>query len=543
MQFVAKMSRKDIKFCKENLKNRLKDRKRVRGFCFSYSKNRTEFELLKEQKRKKNNTIDKKSFNEKIKNLLKNFKNIKSDMKVIDNLDKETKKLIRYDKLFNDKDILSFNQISGMFSKFIRPKKQNQEYILQKSKIKANTEGNNFVRKIFKLNNDKKSLTLNFYSTMKKINSDKKKNEAQYNHFYNLFKRNQSAQIIKKINMKNISNHKYSKKILNEILNNANKKDYDSINSKNSENDNISSKIENTIDNNNNNNNGLNYWKSYSSKIAYKNKLIKHILIDSNKSNKMLSTYNSIESNSSKTNKNKNADLFSLKHKYNFFNNNLKLIHKSNIFLKSSKNIKQNKTNYNEYNKQNQEHSKKVKNIFPNQNRTETTYYINFNENKKNDSTISFNKRNSIKNLNLTSRMNNTNKENTLNIISDSNNNNDKKKIRRDNIKLKTVINKPMYTAKIGDFIKNYNRIKSESKMNRIKRKENHLMTFYEIDHSINIKEDMKMFLLKDKYLRTKFPQKKAKMNITKRKEFLNKFIEKYDIFDNPFNNNLDEDF
>ena len=542
MQFVAKMSRKDIKFCKENLKNRLKDRKRVRGFCFSYSKNRTEFELLKEQKRKKNNTIDKKTFNEKIKNLLKNFKTIKSDIKVIDNLDKETKKLIRYEKLFNDKDFLSFNQISGMFSKFIRPKKQNQDYILQKSKINAVTEGNNFVQKKFKLDNDKKTLTLNFYSTMKKINSDKKKNEAQYNHFFNLFKRNQSSEIIKKINIKNIINHKYSKKILNEILNNANKNDYGSISSKLSENDDISSKIENTIDNNNNNNNNMqNYRKSYSSKIAYKNKLIKHIFIDSNKSNKKLSTYNSKESNSSKINKKINTDLISLKHKISFFNSNLKTIHKSNIFLKSSKNINPNKTNFNEYNKQNQEQSKNIKNIFNNQNRTETTYHINLNENKKNDSILSLNRRrSSTKNLNLASRLNINNKANTLNIISD---NNDKMKIRRDNVRLKTVINKPMYTAKIGDFIKNYNRIKSESKMSRIKRKENHLMTFMEIDNSINIKEDMKLFLLKDKYLKTKFPQKKAKTNNIKRKEFLKKFIEKYDVFDNPFNNNFDEDF
>ena len=541
MQFVAKMSRKDIKFCKDNLKNRLKDRKRVRGFCFSYSKNRTEFELLKEKKRKKNNTIDKKAFNEKIKNLLKNFKNIKSDIKVIDNLDKETKKLIRYDKLFNDTDFLSFNQISRMFGKFVRPKKQNPEYILQKSKINANTEGNNFVQKKLKLNNDKKSLTLNFYSTMKKINSDKKKNEAQYKYFFNLFKRNQSAQIIKKINVKNISNRNNSKKILNENLNNANKNDYGSINSKMSENNDISSKIENTFDNNNSNNNDeQNYRKSYSNNITYKNRLIKHIFIDSNKSNKKLSTYSPIKSNSSKTYKDINTDLLSLKHKYSFFNKNLKTIHKINKFLKSSKNIKQNKTNYNEYSKQNQEHSKNIKNIFHNKNQTETTYHINLNENKKNDSIISLNRRSSIINMNLTSRLNFNNKGNTLYKIYD---NNDKVKIRRDNIRLKTVINKPMYTAKISDFVKNYNRIKTQSKMNRIKRKENHLMTFYEIDNSININEDMKLFLLKDKFLKTKFPQKKAKMNNIKRKEFLNKFIEKYDVFDNPFINNFDEDF
>ena len=483
----------------------------------------------------------KKAFNEKIKNLLKNFKNIKSDIKVIDNLDKETKKLIRYDKLFNDTDFLSFNQISRMFGKFVRPKKQNPEYILQKSKINTNTEGNNFVQKKLKLNNDKKSLTLNFYSTMKKINSDKKKNEAQYKYFFNLFKRNQSAQIIKKINVKNISNRNYSKKILNENLNNANKNDYGSINSKMSENNDISSKIENTFDNNNSNNNDeQNYRKSYSNNITYKNRLIKHIFIDSNKSNKKLSTYSPIKSNSSKTYKDINTDLLSLKHKYSFFNKNLKTIHKINKFLKSSKNIKQNKTNYNEYSKQNQEHSKNIKNIFNNKNQTETTYHINLNENKKNDSIISLNRRSSIINMNLTSRLNFNNKGNTLYKIYD---NNDKVKIRRDNIRLKTVINKPMYTAKISDFVKNYNRIKTQSKMNRIKRKENHLMTFYEIDNSININEDMKLFLLKDKFLKTKFPQKKAKMNNIKRKEFLNKFIEKYDVFDNPFINNFDEDF
>jgi hypothetical protein len=268
--------------------------------------------------------------------------------------------------------------------------------------------------------------------------------------------------------------------------------------------------------------------------------LIKHIFIDSNKSNKKLLTFNSKESNSSKNNKKINNDLFSLKDKYSFFNNDLKTIHKKNIFLKSSKNIKANKTNYNEYNKQNQAHAQNIKNILHNQARTETAYHINLNENKKNNSTLSFIRRGSSKNIIFSSRLNINNKANTLNIISD---NNDKVKIRRGSIKLKTVVNKPMYTAKIGDFVKNYNRIKSESKMSRIKRKENHLMTYCEIDNSINIKEDMMLFLLKDKYLKTKFPQKKTKMNNIKRKDFLKKFIEKYDIFDNPFINNFDEDF
>ena len=48
----------------------------------------------------------------------------------------------------------------------------------------------------------------------------------------------------------------------------------------------------------------------------------------------------------------------------------------------------------------------------------------------------------------------------------------------------------------------------------------------------------MKILLLKDKYLNCQFP-KKYKKKPNKKKTFIENFIEKMEILDNPFNNRL----
>jgi hypothetical protein len=74
------------------------------------------------------------------------------------------------------------------------------------------------------------------------------------------------------------------------------------------------------------------------------------------------------------------------------------------------------------------------------------------------------------------------------------------------------VINKPLYTTKIGDLVKQYNRIKMDSKKSKKRMREKHLTSQEEIDKIIGVKEDLLMFNLKMKFFNCSFPQKKQKV-------------------------------
>ena len=86
-------------------------------------------------------------------------------------------------------------------------------------------------------------------------------------------------------------------------------------------------------------------------------------------------------------------------------------------------------------------------------------------------------------------------------------------------------------TTKIADLINEYNRIKNNSKKLRINYKEKHFSTYDEIDNIVQTKEDMLMFLLKQKYFNCKFPQKNVK-NPNPKLVFLNKVKESIDLIE-----------
>lgn len=99
---------------------------------------------------------------------------------------------------------------------------------------------------------------------------------------------------------------------------------------------------------------------------------------------------------------------------------------------------------------------------------------------------------------------------------------------RRSYLKVKNL---PLYTTKIADLIKEYNRIKKNSKKLKINYKEKHFSTYKEIDNIIKTKEDMLMFLLKQKYFNCKFPQKKIKP-INHKSSFSNKMKQCIDLIE-----------
>ena len=106
--------------------------------------------------------------------------------------------------------------------------------------------------------------------------------------------------------------------------------------------------------------------------------------------------------------------------------------------------------------------------------------------------------------------------KNDINWINSNNNwykNNSCFNGRKSHLKVKNL---PLYTTKIGDLVNEYNRIKKSSKKLKINYKEKHFSTYEEIDNIIKIKEDMLMFLLKQKYFNCRFPKKKLKVSILK---------------------------
>ena len=124
------------------------------------------------------------------------------------------------------------------------------------------------------------------------------------------------------------------------------------------------------------------------------------------------------------------------------------------------------------------------------------------------------------------------NKSTNYNTISNFININKNNKNRVKSCKVKYM---PLYTAKITDFVNNYNRIKNTNKVTKLKRKENHWSTYADIEKDFNIKEEMMMFLLKDKYINSQFPQKRVKKP-NQRKLFVKNLTEKLEILENPFN-------
>ena len=104
-----------------------------------------------------------------------------------------------------------------------------------------------------------------------------------------------------------------------------------------------------------------------------------------------------------------------------------------------------------------------------------------------------------------------------------------KSAFKRESSKIK---NKPLYTTKIEDIINEYTRIKKNSKLQRIKYKEAHFLTYREIDNIMDIKEDLLIFSLKEKYLKKQFP-KPVVTRQNKRDLFIKKFKDDIDFMDN----------
>ena len=498
------MSKIDFNFCKEHLKKRLKDRKRVKRICFSYSQDNHDSLDITKKKKKKNKPHF--LYNDGIKKLIDNFKKIKEEILVIDQKDKAEKKIINQKKLFIDNDKMTFNQIyeriGSMYKSYNRTNIKNQ-YLLQKSKIFTdyNNKGNEFSSE--KINKIVKKISFNFYNAVNKTDLGKKINEEysietikKYKKFFNFlryYKRNQSEKKMNsnKLKYKNIyknlygSNSKSNKK--QEIIDNSNYNFTETLkNSKYKNRINMDEKKNKTNINVNEVYKTKNISKNYpkfnkrakdfraNTHKEYKNKLVKRTdtqpiqymkdSIFSNFNNK-----NNLNLHTSEVSSYKNST--------------------KNLFLKSSKNL----ISYNYYNMLN------VNDISP-------KIYKHIGSTKNIKFTDILSKEPPLKTLSLLSENNSKSSIKHINYqtipfyeITEEN------KKRR--VKSSKVRNMPMYIAKISDFVKKYNDIKNKNQVIKLKRKENHLSAYSEIDKAFDIKEEMLMFLLKDKYINSQFPK------------------------------------
>ena len=125
-------------------------------------------------------------------------------------------------------------------------------------------------------------------------------------------------------------------------------------------------------------------------------------------------------------------------------------------------------------------------------------------------------------------------------IDSSLNNAKNVKRLIKTDIKKKPfkVKNLPLYTTKIEDILNEYDRIKNKSKLTEIHYKEAHLATFKEIDNIVKIKEDLLIFLLREKFLKNKYPLRITKTP-NKRKIFIKKFKDNVDSIDRKYFGNF----
>ena len=77
------------------------------------------------------------------------------------------------------------------------------------------------------------------------------------------------------------------------------------------------------------------------------------------------------------------------------------------------------------------------------------------------------------------------------------------------------------YIDVIEDIYNKYIKIKSDSEKLKIDYKMNNISSYQNIDEMINIKEEMKLDLLKDKYIKNCFSQPKFKNNFTKKSRLI----------------------
>jgi len=460
---------------KELLKKKLKDRYKVKGYCFSNNKNNSS------QKNKSNNKkIFLTSYEEQQKTIHENefryaiedYQKLKHKIYMFDwkiNEDKKRDNKIRTKNFPRDK--INFSNLQEMLTEFLRNKnKHDNMNTITKSKIKLDNI-NRSIREN-RINSILSKVSLHFNKVKTKINHGKNDIYSRENNYNKLISTlNQSR---KKL-LKNTNNSSAKKstsldiKSFDNIEKLKNKEYKIRVNTSVNKNlDDIQNKI-NNIDN-----------------LVEKTKTINNY----SEGRKYINIYNNYKEREKE--KNKNNTLYSNKTK-----NESKYIFNTTNNSASKYNNEDDKIINNKFKKRAFSHSRN------------RNFYLN-------------------QNLNSDSSNNNNTIFNTNKIM---NKTPVRSAFKRSSNKVKNL---PLYTTTIEDILNEYDRIKRKSKLTKIHYRETHLMTYREIDDVVKIKEDLLVFLLKQKFFNNKFPLKKTKIP-NKRKIFIKKLKDNVDVLDRRY--------
>ena len=580
---------KDSTYLHKILKEKLKDRHRVKGAFFSAPKINKKKEK-NEMKKNKENSFDLLDIDEANYLLtMKNYEKLKHELHLKEKRDKALRlKETRNFELF--KKEINYTTLKETIYQFLRFRKNSYLYKANILKSKNELKQASKIGKKNMINQTLKNVILHFNKVKGKVDLGKKpieetENEYAYKKLVEQIAKSRLKYMkIKSENLQNSPNKKQgfrkSIMILNRTENNNGGKNFFELLSSCSNNENVKSenlngtiKFENKVsefnlndnkmdednkkekekenkqiicktENNETENNNKTYFRDRTKKnISKKKKKVKkHRFIQSDKAIKIdINNFKKYFENDSIAQRLNNIKYDTQTHSQS--NNNLNIYSKSTFFNNTRDNIITNNIKiFNDNLLNNNEISSKI---------------LPLENNKKNDKTKR-NENNSSSTLgNKSSNSYSNNKQNLKELRS-------LEKIRKNNLEIikrknplywsdkykrlntaghrtisNKVINKPLYTTKIGDLVKEYNRIKSATKNSSIRLKEKHMITNDEIEKIVKIKEDLLMFNLKMKFLNCNFPQKKQK-HISKRLIFKKKLTNCMEIIEDPFNVDFD---
>lgn len=513
----AEKLREEKKKLQDNLKAKIKDRYRIKGAYFSDSK--TEKKIF--HKKHREGLLSTNEINFKLS--MEDYEKLKHDIYLREKNRKNIESEEKTDKI-KIKEEINYTNLKEILYQFMRSKnKANIYQVLKKNKLALENANRNITKN--RINAALKKAVLHCSKVEGKIDNGSNVKEEYANEITlkNLLKRISISRekFQNKKNKENGSNPNHRK---SKIFIAHNEKTYDDF-----------------IFHSNRNkryNSNKSFIRKNKTNIFMSNKYTKNDMWTITENKKILKLNNNVEENENDNNLLLDVNNFNFSNNDNgiittFYSHSNKNLNSSNNMLKSmstniniinsgkrkspKNNKKLNTTNKTiEKNKNSQSYSPKSK--YRTQNslkdilRIRKNFFQKHGENA--ESNIIFKKRNSkFWNKNYGKRVKTAS-------------------FRKINNK---VSNKPLYTTKITDLVKNFKRIKSATKMTKNNLRENHITTFKQIDDVVSIREEMLMFFVKDKYFKFKLHEQKIKPKNNK-KIFLTKFRNYIEMIDNPYN-------
>ena len=464
---------------KELLKKKLKDRYKIKGYRFAYNKNNSS---QKSNSKAKNLVLT--SYEEQQKTIQENefrfaiedYQKLKHNIFIYDwKINEDIKKYNKIRTKNFPRDKINFCNLQEMMTEFLRDKNKHNDNknAIIKSKIKLDNVNRGI--KENRINSILSKVSLHFNKVKTKVNLGKNDIDSNEHNIKKLMdKLNES-----RIKLKKKNNNSSGKK--------SNTLDINSIDN-----------IEKLKNRKNKINSNFNANTSCNKNLEDLQKIINNIdnLVEKTKT---INAYSERRKYTNIYNNYKEKEIYENKNN-TICSNKIKIKNKSKYLFNTTNNSNSKYNNESDTNINN----KSLKRPFSHSRNINSNQ--NFNSYSSNDNTI-FNKNRIMNKTPI------------------------KSAFKRSSNKVKNL---PLYTTTIEDILNEYDRIKKKSKLTKIHYRETHLMTYREIDKAVKIKEDLLLFLLKQKFFNNQFPLKRSK-SPNKRKMFIEKLKDNVDFVDRRY--------